>query len=63
MEDTSFNFEFLAFRDAVGSDNVYENYSLESLHYFSLSPKWRLALRIDAEIADTVRYIQAGAAW
>lgn len=52
-EGTSFNFEFLAFRDAIGSDNVYENYSLESLHYLRLSPKWRLAIRIDAEIADT----------
>ncbi len=46
-------FEWLAFRDAFGSDNVYENYSLESLSYLRLSDSLRLGIRVDAELADT----------
>jgi outer membrane translocation and assembly module TamA len=53
MAGFTYEFEYLIYNDAFGSDLDYGNWSLEGLNYFKLSEHWRFALRLDAEGVDS----------
>jgi len=48
-----YDFSYLAYRDAIGSDIDYDSYSLTGLNYFRLTPSLRAAIRLSGEIADS----------
>ena len=47
-----YSFDYYAYRDWLGSDIDYDAWTLSGLNYWRLSDKFRLGLRIQADIAD-----------